>query len=249
MLPMKETSSTTKNVIICDDDPLSRAALRDCLQEYAQMQAIDIAIQEYENAEAFLDNHESFDVLFLDIYMADMDGTEAAWQLSIDERKRTVFLTTSEDHAIEAYRLNAAHYMLKPVSLNSVIEAFDRCAPEGNKAVKRVLTVRTTDGVTHIPTDSILMVEAQDKVCAIYTENGHWRAYMSLSVFEEQLDKKYFIRIHRSYIVNMKHIKSLYHDRLVMDNGDTISLSRNRRQEVKRRYQDFMFALARGELS
>lgn len=213
------------------------------------MRAMDIVVQEYESAEAFLDNHGSFDVLFLDIFMDGIAGTEAAKQLSPDERRRTVFLTTSEDHAIEAYRLNVAHYLLKPISLYDVIEAFDRCTSVNDKAKNEVLTLRTTDGVTYIPTDSIIMVEAQDKVCAIFSENEHWRAYMPLNAFEEQLNKEYFIRVNRSYIVNMRHIKSLYHDHLVMSNRTEISISRGRKQEVKQRYQKFLFALARGELS
>lgn len=103
------------NVLICDDEPGIRNDLRDHLNEFARLRDLDIRIGEFESAEELLASHEAFDVLFLDIYLDGMDGTDAAWQLNTQERKRTVFLTSSQDHAIEAYQIGASHYLLKPI--------------------------------------------------------------------------------------------------------------------------------------
>lgn len=255
--PTNMPTDAPLKVLICDDDPAVREALRACLREYARLHGMDIEVAAFESAEALLDAREPldasepFDALFLDIFLNGMDGTEAAWRLSEDERRRTVFLTTSHDHAIEAYRLGAAHYLVKPISPESVAEALGRClrADEAGKGLGQVVTVRTTDGVVPIPMGSIRMVEARDKVCVITAAHRDWRAYTSLNAFEEQLDGRRFVRVHRSYVVNMCRIKALYHDRVVMDDGTTIGLSRGRRHEIRQAYQDFMFALARGELS
>ncbi len=235
-------------VAICDDDPATRSDVQALLSEYAQLHAVNMAVSAYESAEALLAARDAFDVLFLDIYMDGMDGTEAAWRLSAEERERTVFLTTSESHAVEAFQLGAAHYLLKPVTLEDVSETLRRCIP-GKEVPADVLVVRTTDGTVPIPMASIRTIEARDKVCAITATDGDWRAYASLGSLEGQLDGRCFLRVHRSYIVNMRRIKTLYHDRVVMDDGTAISVGRGRQQEARRRYQDFMFALARGELS
>lgn len=235
-------------VVICDDDPATRSDIRALLGEYAQLHAVDLAVGAYESAEALLAARDTFDVLFLDIYMDGMEGTEAAWRLREEERERTVFLTTSESHAVEAFQLGAAHYLVKPVTLEDVSEALRRCMP-GKEVPADVLVVRTTDGTVPIPMASIRTIEARDKVCAITATDGDWRAYASLGSLEGQLDGRCFLRVHRSYIVNMRRIKTLYHDRVVMDDGTAISVGRGRQQEARRRYQDFMFALARGELS
>lgn len=238
-------------VLVCDDDHAVREDLRACLLEYARLHGVNIEVAGFESAEALLEASEPFDALFLDIFLDGMDGTEAAWRLSEDERRRTVFLTTSHDHAIEAYQIGAAHYLVKPVSPENVAEALDRCirADEDVRNSGQVMTVRTTDGIVPISMDSIRMIEARDKVCVISASNRDWRSYTSLNALEEQLDGRRFVRVHRSYVVNMHRIKTLYHDRVVMDDGTTIGLSRGRRQEIRQAYQDFMFALARGKLS
>lgn len=238
-------------VLVCDDDPAVRDALQKCLHAYGRQHAVTMEVAEFESAEDLLKAHGVFDALFLDIFLDGMDGTEAAWRLSTEERRRTVFLTTSHDHAIEAYRLGAAHYLVKPVSPEAVTEALDRCLhAEGRaKDAEPVVTLRTTDGVVPVAMASIRMAEAKDKVCVITAADREWRAYMSLNALEAMLDGCRFLRVHRSYVVNMGRIKTLYHDRVVMDDGTTIALSRGRRQEIRRAYHDFMFALARGELT
>lgn len=130
-----------------------------------------------------------------------------------------------------------------------MFEALERCLSESGKDAEPIITVRTTDGVVPLPMRSISMVEAKDKVCTISTEDKDWRAYTTLTALEDQLDVRCFVRVQRSFLVNMRHIKTLYHDRVVMKNGEVISLGRGRKQEVRQRYQDFMFALARGELT
>lgn len=236
-------------VLICDDDPAARDSLRQHIAGYARQHDVDIQVAEFGSAEALLSACEAFDILFMDIFMEGMDGIEAAWRLDADKRKRLVFLTTSDSHAIEAYQIGAAHYLVKPASAEGVSEALDRCIHASEAKDERIVTVRTTDGEVPIPMGSIRTVEARDKVCIICAANKDWRAYMSLNALEEQLDERLFLRVHRSYVVNMHHIKTLYHDRAVMDDGTAISLSRGRRQEIRRAYHDFMVALARGELS
>lgn len=249
MIAMKEGVNESIRAIICDDDPLVRNDVRGYLNEYARVHSTDMTISEYGSAEALLESHGDFDVLFLDIYMDGMEGTEAAHLLDEEKRKRIVFLTISESHAIEAFQLGVAHYLLKPVTSEGVIEALERCIADHVAEEARVLTVRTTDGVISFPMDSIRVIEAQDKVCAITSADGDWRVYASLSSLEGQLDERCFFRVHRSYIVNMRYIKTLYHDRVVMDDGAVINVSRGRRHEMKQRYRNFMFALARGEFT
>lgn len=249
MIAMKEGANESIYAIICNDDPAVRNDVRGYLREYAQAHSADMTISEYGSAEALLESHEDFDVLFLDIYMEGMEGTEAAQLLDEEKRKRIVFLTISESHAIEAFQLGVAHYLLKPVTSKGVIEALERCIAERTTEEARILSVRTTDGVISFPMGSIRMIEAQDKTCTITTADGDWRAYAPLSSLEEQLDDRCFFRVHRSYIVNMRYIKTIYHDRVVMDDGAVINVSRGRRHEMKRRYQDFMFAIARGDLA
>lgn len=235
---------------LCDDDVEVRSGLRALLRDYADANGVEMDIAEYESAEALLDARASFDVLFMDVYLDGMEGTDAVWRLSPEERKRTVFLTASASHAIEAYQLGAAHYLLKPITAEGVCEAIRRCVPSGSAAPGApVLTVRTTDGVAHIPLETIRLIEARDKVCTIRTARDDWRAYISLSALEEQLDARCFARVQRSYIVGLRHIRTLYHDRAVMDDGSSVRISRSRTQSVKRAYQNFMFALARGEVA
>ncbi len=85
------------------------------------------------------------------------------------------------------------------------------------------------------------------KLCLIHTEKNEFRTYTSLDALFEQLDDS-FLRLQRSYVVNMNFIESFLFDRVILKNNMEIMLSRSNRSEMKKQYQSFLFQMARGDL-
>ena len=185
------------------------------------------------------------DIIFMDIYLGGINGVEAARDISRAGRGRFIFTTASREYALEAFALNAAHYLLKPLTKNAVREALGRCLPKREDEHPKLLEIKTRQGIVPIPMDNIVYIEVLNKICTVHTEKNSFQTYISLDALSELLDSTSFIRAQRSFIVNMKYIESFYFDHIVMQGGKEIVLSRSSRTELKNQYQQFLFHLAR----
>ncbi len=234
------------NIAICDDDKDDIQRLHNLLQTYALDQSLLIQLTEFSNGEDFLLAYEQqpFDIVFMDIYLTGMSGTEVIASCN-SESLQTVFTTTSREFAIEAFNLNASHYLLKPVTYEAIDDAIKRCLATRDVQHFRCLEIKTNQGLVSLPVHQILYIEVFNKVCLVHTEKNTFHTYSSLDSLFELLDSHTFMRAQRSYIVNMNDIESFYFDHIVLSNGKEIMLSRNTRSELKKQYQQFLFRLAR----
>ncbi len=160
---------------------------------------------------------------------------------------QTVFTTTSRDYAIEAFSLNASHYLLKPLSQKSIEDAMKRCLSSNNIQHFGHLDIKTNLGMVSIPVEHIIYIEVFNKVCLIHTEKNTFKTYSSLDALFELLNNRIFMRAQRSFIANMNFIESFYFDHIVLSTKKEIVLSRNTRSQLKNQYQQFLFRLARRE--
>lgn len=182
----------------------------------------------------------------MDIYLDGINGMEAAQKISGTVQSRFVFTTATREFAPEAFSLNAAHYLLKPLTMDAVREALRRCLPEtAEKSDTKTLEIKTRQGNVPVPMDKITYIEVFNKVCVIHTVERFLQTYTSLDALFQLLDDSLFIRAQRSFIVNMKYIETFFFDHIVLQDGKEIMLSRNKRAELKNQYQQFLFHLAR----
>ena len=204
--------------LIVDDEDLARRLIREYLQGHA-----DIAIVgECENG---LDAVKQIgalapDLVFLDIQMPRLTGLEV---LELTGRRAGVIFTTAYDeHAIKAFELHAVDYLLKPFSRARFDDALARAralhAPQApgldalvarrTEPIERIL-IRDRDQVHVVAIDTVECVEAQGDYLAVLAEGRTYLKAQRISEFEEQLDPKAFLRVHRSFIVNLAHLKGI----------------------------------------
>lgn len=236
------------NIAICDDDEKDRDILDAFLHAICDEWDINARILHYSSGEEFLfalKQKYSPDIIFMDIYLSGINGIETAKDISRTGKGRFIFTTTSRDHALEAFALNAAHYLVKPLAKNAVREALRRCLPRHDAERPKLLEIKTGHGIVPVRMDNIVYIEVLNKICTIHTEKDSFQTYTSLDALSELLDGASFIRAQRSFIVNMKYIESFYFDHIVLQGGKEISLSRNSRADLKKQYQQFLFHLAR----
>lgn len=112
-------------IALCDDEERQIDALEGFLRAYEAEYGLNLTLTRFSSGEALLAAPGEFSIVFMDIYLDGLLGTETIRRLGGEAQ--VVFITTSREHAIEAFGLGAAHYLLKPVEQAAVWEAMDRC--------------------------------------------------------------------------------------------------------------------------
>ena len=216
-------------VLIVDDEGLARSRLRDLLGDIADAQPTMVVGMAANGVEALrLLELQPADVVLADIRMPGMDGAELARHLPrLSSPPAVIFVTAYDQYALKAFELNAVDYLLKPFSKDRLLAAVEkvqhRIANEednaekleeltnfrpGEEYIDRVV-VKDRHKIHIITVDQIRYVESLDDYVMIYTNDGRHMKQKTMKYFENSLDPKNFIRIHRSYIVHVAHIAEI----------------------------------------
>lgn len=208
------------NCIIIDDEPLARSIVREYLQHHPDINIITECGDGFEGVKA-IQQHQP-DLIFLDIQMPKINGFEML-EL-VDNPPQVIFTTAFEEYAIKAFENNAVDYLLKPFSkdrfdkaLQKVMtqepdqhktEAVLNAAAESPQQTARVV-VKDAGKIRIIPVSQIQYLEAADDYVKIFTPDGHFLKKKTMQYFEQSLPQEHFIRIHRSYIINIQLINRI----------------------------------------
>lgn len=203
--------------ILVDDEPLSREIIKSYLKKYPQFTVAQECDDGFEGLKA-IQQHKP-DLVFLDIQMPKINGFEML-EL-VEEPIAVIFVTAFDEYAIKAFETSAIDYLLKPFSEERFKRALDKFLDKQNStdSTRKVLdalaaspqqqsriVVKTGTKVKIIPVHEIHYLEADDDYVRIVTEEGHFLKNKTMSFYEQILDPSQFVRVHRSYILQIKHI-------------------------------------------
>ncbi len=210
-------------VVIVDDEEPARRLVRDYLDRLAGVSIVAECGNGFEALKA-VSEHEP-DLMLLDIQMPKLDGFEVLELLERD--LPIVFITAHDEHALRAFEVHAVDYVLKPFGSERLAEAVERARERiGRGAVappvedlvasarpeaghlERIL-IRDGSEVHVIPTEAVDYVEARDDAVAIHAGGLCHLKAQRLAKLEDRLDPKAFIRVHRSYIINLDRLRSI----------------------------------------
>ena len=183
------------------------------------------------------------DLILLDIYMSGSSGIETVRKLrDMGNTCRIVFITSSQEHALEAFGVDAFSYLVKPVSEETLFPALDKVIKDLENSQTRYILLQTgSDCVLKVKLSDIIYCEAQRKkqyVCLKENESVLLRTTMT-KLFELLCSCKRFVRLGASYIVNLEHIERLDTQILLLDNGKEIYLPRGSCKELRERYFEY----------
>ncbi len=184
------------------------------------------------------------DLVFMDIYMPGESGIEAAEKLRrLGQDCRIIFLTSSRNHALEAFGVEAFSYMVKPIDPEHFYHVFDRALQKLDDDQMRYIFVQEAEHVRKIALCDILYCEAQRKNQCIYLKEGESVSMkLTLARLCEMLaPRREFTRLGASYIVNLEHIERLSTRMLELDNGERIYLPRGSYKALREKYFDYYF--------
>ena len=216
-------------IAITDDNPADIKYISSVLRQWADARGLSVQIDSYPSAEAFLFENEenpACDIILLDIEMSGMDGVTMAKRLR--EKNSTaviVFITGYSDYIAEGYDVSALHYLMKPVEPDRFMQVMDR-AVERLYREERLLTIKTANEIVRIPMGSVLFLEAARNYVTIHAEGrGDFVVRHRLGDFENELDDR-FLRLGRSYIVNLTKLYRIARSELMFPDGTVLPLPR-----------------------
>jgi two-component system LytT family response regulator len=236
--------------ILIDDELNSLQNLQNKLEKYCPAVKILAAIQKPEEAIQII-RQQKPDVLFLDIEMPKMNGFRLVEELG-DFEGEIIFITAYNNFAIDAMRISAFDYLVKPVSIADLQNAIARLQQqkskhtrerlnvlrqsiEENKSQENKIAVPTNEGLEFIVIKNIIRIESSTNYSRLYLINGQPVLVTKLlKDFEEILMPYRFFRVHNSHLINLNYISKYIRGeggQVVMENGDVVDVSRRRKEE------------------
>ena len=249
-------------VVIVDDEPPARRKIRRFLGHERDVQIVAEASDGASALEAI--GHHQPDLVFLDVQMPGVDGFGVLAALPEAEVPHVVFVTAYDEYAIKAFEVSAVDYLLKPfdeerlqASLVKVRERlrlerhadvdgrFDRLLQElrrENQTLDRIL-VKTAGRVLFVDTRDIAWIEGAGNYVKLHVKHQAHLLRETLDRLGARLDPRIFVRAHKSHLVNVEHIREMYHwshgdYMIVMRDGTELKLSRRYREKLPEEFRE-----------
>ena len=232
------------NIIICDDCYEDRTFLNNLLREYEKSSTEHFNITEYASGTGLCKDKEALSncqIVFLDINMEEQDGLKTA--IKIKELYPDIYIvlvTAYMSYSLEGYKVKASRFLLKDDLEYTIKECMDSLIGELHKKDCYV-EFSFVEGQIRLQTDDIIYIETAKHKNVFYAKKQVYTIYKRMDEIEEELAGFGFVRVHQSFLVNMRYIEKISSYILRLITGKEISVPKSRYQEVKR-----AFALYKG---
>lgn len=223
--------------LIIDDDPVSRKHLSLLCEK---IEDIDVIGQFNNPTEALKTIQEGeIDFIFLDIHMPEIDGI--SFLKSTNNPPKVIFTTGDQSKALDAFEVNATDYLVKPIAFPRFIKAIEKIKPKVNQAF-----IEKNDSLddiyiyddgrhTRVTIKTISFIEAKgDHVLLKLNDNQKLQTRSTMKRIEQKLPMTEFMRVHRSYIVNLSQIVDIEDNSILIQN-EVVPISRNAKTELMKR--------------
>ena len=227
------------NIAICDDDKNVIIQLEKHLDEYEGDKCI---VTTYNCGEDFLRDRKSFNIIFLDISMAGMDGIETAKKIrGYDKNVKIVYVTNFTDYANLAFEVHAFGYLNKPIKKEQIYKQLGEArAYSLNAEEAEQFEFITTEGVVRLLTRDIYYFEYLNRSVKIKAQYKTYILKEKITTIAGYMNKYGFLAPHKSFVVNLFHVKSIRGYDIHMMDGSIIPLSQKKSAEFREKFNIFL---------
>ncbi len=227
-------------VAVVDDDREELQELAGYVKDYFDRADESYVIHQFNDGVEFIRSREMYNIVFMDIRMGELDGLDAArFMRIVNKEAQLIFVTHMAQLAIKGYEVDALDFIVKPVDQIAIDRVLDKAMKKIDKSMEASFALKTSDGIVSVSSSDIYYVEVYDHDLIYHTTQGNYKVRGTLSDVKEKLDDRHFIQCSRSYLVNMRHIKSVHKD-YVEVNGEQIQLSQSHRREIEQRFINYL---------
>ncbi len=217
------------NIAICDDENYWRETLTVLLKEYKSNRHIELYITYFSDGLSLIKSSKTFDVIFMDYQMKDLNGVETARELrSANNNCIIIFVSAFPNTALDTFEVDAFRFLVK-------LDDYQKQAEK-----ERFLIFKTHNGTIKIKESDIIYCEAAQKHTFIHTVNCTYEIHINIKQIENKLSKENFFRCHKAYIVSFFHISSHNNTDIIMDNQEKAYISRNSLPAFREAFQDYV---------
>ena len=225
-------------IAVCDDEPDQAELISSIVRKWGAASGHDCEVKVFPSSEAFLFDYEvekTYDILLLDVEMRGMSGVDLAKRLRWENsRSEIVFITSHFEFFGEGYEVDALHYLVKPVSEEKLFPVLSKAAGRLAEEPPSLLVVTDSETVK-LPAADIVYVESLLHYIILHTQKGDYKTKESISAFAERAGGDFY-RVHRSYLVSLKHLVRISRNMVCMDNGAELPLARGKYDEINRAF-------------
>ena len=219
--------------IIVDDDPMACMALKRLCTQHAGLDLLHVFQNAGEARQHLLKN--PVDLIFLDVEMPEMTGLELL--AALPQKPRVIFTTAKTDYAFEAFEVQAVDYLKKPIFVQRFEEAIQKVLDKMQTKEPQPLNeiyLRVDGKFIRMDYDDILFFENVGDYVRVKLQEKQHIIYGTLKSLEDKLSSDFFLKVHRSYIVNLSKIEDIQENTLVIGKA-VIPISRAHRPALMKR--------------
>ncbi len=219
-------------VAIVEDEEQHREILKKYLARYAKEHDLLINPVVFKNALDLISEYTAdYDIIFMDIMMSFMDGLEATKIIrKLDKTVALVFVTNMAKFAIKGYEVDAAGFLLKPLSYTEFALKMDKIVPRLNRRETDTLCVKMDIGMAKIYISDIFYVKVEGRYVSLHTHGNIIPLHKSMKEVETLLERYKFVRCDNSYLVNLAHVSFIGKNTAIVA-GEEIPVSRAKRKK------------------
>lgn len=224
------------NIAVCDDNPVF---LKEIVSLIDKVYTDEHTIISFSNAQALLSHIEDYsenciDIIVTDIEMPGINGLSMAKALKpLYPRLQFIFITNYTDYIQDVFSVDPVYYILKPVDPQKLLEALEMAVAEIDAGNKNAINITSKKKVLRIRYDEIKYVESYMRTILVHEIRRNTEILMKLDDFQKQLPS-FFIRTHKSYLVNMNMVRSISNNRIELFSGEIVPVAKAKFPEIKK---------------
>ena len=231
-------------ILIIDDEPLPAKYLKELLvQHCSDVDSITILNNPLEGIEYLKKN--DFDLIFLDVEMPKMNGIEFVKHARVKDSTSIVYTTAYENYALDAFKVNAVHYLVKPIEVDELLTAIDKVKKfqgfnkKDSESVNYSINLYDGDKYRLLEYEDIFWLKADGSYTKVYLVSESFLVTKRIGELEKELLAEGFMRCHNSHLINKNKIRGINKAKftLILENGVEIPYSNSKRKEVYRLFE------------
>jgi DNA-binding LytR/AlgR family response regulator len=222
------------SIAVCDDEIIECCNMARKIKDILEEMGRPCIVRQFQSGGELLQALESFDIVFLDIIMQDLDGMKTA-QIFREKAsdKIIIFVSSSREYVFEAYDVEAFQYLLKPVDDRKLKRVLQKAVLKTERCSREFIIVSSERQKKKVFLDDIYYFEIKGRVVDVHGPEGIFTYYEQIGELENKLCDKGFFRCHKSYLVNLKYVDVYNRREVTLENGERIVIA-------KRRYDKFV---------
>ena len=228
-------------IAIVDDELAMREQLAKYIKQFADEKQLLMETCLLPSGDAMLDGEDrNFDIIIFDIDMPGTNGLDTARKIrETDENVVILFVTNIAQYAINGYEVDAVDYVIKPVGYYDFAMKFQKAVRRAERNQENQLVIDTVNGPVALNTSVILYVEVMAHYLIYHTADREYRVRASMKEHEDTLRSYHFARCHKSYLINLKHLKSLSSSEVIV--GElSIPMGRAYKDSLLNEYMNYL---------